>query len=45
MWAKGHTGQNVVVEVLDTGIDLDHADLQPNTWTNSDEIPGNELDG
>lgn len=37
-------GQNVTLAIIDTGIDLDHEDLQANLWTNSAEIPGNGLD-
>lgn len=33
-----------VIAVIDTGIDLNHPDLQPNLWVNSDEIPGNKID-
>jgi thermitase len=30
--------------VIDTGIDLDHPDLQAKLWVNLDEIPGNGID-
>jgi subtilisin family serine protease len=30
--------------VIDTGIDIDHADLQGKIWTNRAEIPGNGID-
>ncbi|WP_276749210.1 S8 family serine peptidase [Chlorogloeopsis fritschii] len=43
-WANGYTGQGVVVAVLDTGVDYNHADLKNNIWTNSKEIPGNGQD-
>ncbi|BAU07175.1 subtilisin [Fischerella major NIES-592] len=43
-WAKGYTGQGVVVAVLDTGVDYNHQDLSSNIWTNSKEIPGNGKD-
>lgn len=44
VWAKGYTGQGVVVAVLDTGVDRNHNDLQTNIWTNSKEIAGNGID-
>ena len=31
----------VVVAVIDTGVQLDHPDLQDMLWTNAGEIPGN----
>jgi subtilisin family serine protease len=34
----------VIVAVLDTGIDLDHPDLQGRIWTNAAEIAGNSVD-
>ncbi|MDG1571528.1 S8 family peptidase [Robiginitalea sp. M366] len=37
-------GSTVVVAVLDSGIDLDHEDLDDVIWTNTDEIPGNGKD-
>ncbi len=43
-WAKGFTGKNVVVAVVDTGVDFTHSDLDNNLWTNSGEIFGNGID-
>jgi len=34
----------VVVAVIDTGLDITHPDIVANLWTNSGEIPGNGLD-
>ncbi|VAX35724.1 hypothetical protein MNBD_PLANCTO03-923 [hydrothermal vent metagenome] len=36
--------QDVIIAVLDSGIDLDHPDLQANIWTNPGEIAGNGID-
>ncbi len=44
VWAKGYTGQGVVVAVVDTGVDYNHSDLNANIWRNSDEIAGNRKD-
>ncbi|MEO0017381.1 MAG: hypothetical protein RLZZ522_664, partial [Verrucomicrobiota bacterium] len=41
--AKPDAGE-IVVAVLDTGIDLTHPDLAPNLWTNPGEIPGDGID-
>jgi subtilisin family serine protease len=36
--------RDIVVAVIDTGVDLNHPDLTANLWTNSREIPGNGVD-
>ncbi|MGA9519887.1 MAG: S8 family peptidase [Myxococcaceae bacterium] len=43
-WAIRSDASNVVVAVIDTGIDYTHPDLAANIWTNPGEIPGNGLD-
>ncbi|WP_445386400.1 S8 family peptidase [Robiginitalea sp. IMCC44478] len=37
-------GKEVIVAVLDSGIDLDHEDLDGVLWTNEDEKAGNGID-
>ncbi len=38
------TGTDVVVAVIDTGLDYNHEDIVGNVWTNPGEIPGNGID-
>ena len=35
---------NIVVGVIDTGVDYNHPDLQANMWVNPNEIAGNGID-
>lgn len=40
-----HTGNgDIIIAVLDTGIDYNHADLSGNIWINTGEIPNNGID-
>lgn len=42
---KMETGKpNVIVAVVDGGIDVTHEDLKESLWVNPGEIPGNEVD-
>lgn len=41
---KGRNHQTVVVGVIDSGIDIEHEDLKPIIWINSDEVAGNGID-
>lgn len=39
-----NSGQEVIVAVIDTKIDIDHEDLIQQIYVNSDEIPNNNID-
>ncbi|MCL9808318.1 S8 family peptidase [Flavobacterium luminosum] len=41
---KGKKATKVIVAVVDSGIDIEHEDLQGVIWTNPNEIPGNKKD-
>ncbi len=43
-WNKSTGSTDVVIAVIDTGVDYTHEDLATNMWTNPGEIPGNGLD-
>ena len=37
-------GEQIIVGVIDSGIDVEHEDLAANTWTNPKEVAGNGID-
>ena len=41
---KGKKGKQVVVAVVDSGIDLEHEDLKDVAWVNTGEVPNNGKD-
>ncbi len=41
---KNKKGKSVIVAVIDSGIDIDHEDLNDVLWTNKKEIPNNGKD-
>ncbi|OIQ27248.1 MAG: peptidase S8 [Bacteroidetes bacterium MedPE-SWsnd-G2] len=41
---KNKKGTKVIVAVIDSGIDIDHEDLDGVIWTNTDEKPNNGID-
>ena len=43
-WEKTTGSADIVVAVIDTGMDYNHPDLRSNMWVNSAEIPDNGID-
>lgn len=41
---KKKKSSTVIVAVIDSGMDIEHKDLQGKIWVNSDEIAGNKID-
>lgn len=45
LWKQGVTGsRNILVAVIDTGVDYNHSQLAANTFKNTKEIAGNGID-
>ncbi len=43
-WDKISASPDIVIAVIDSGLDVNHPDLRDNIWHNSNEIPNNGLD-
>ena len=43
-WVSTTGSKNVIVAVVDEGVNIAHPDLKNNIWVNSDEIPNNGID-
>lgn len=43
-WNTQTGSENVLIGVIDTGVDLDHQDLAANIWVNTSETPNNGAD-
>lgn len=41
---KNRESRTVIVAVIDSGVDIEHEDLQGKIWVNKDEIAGNGID-
>lgn len=39
VWDLGYTGKDVLVALLDTGVDIEHIDLVNNLWDGGEEFP------
>lgn len=44
VWSITSGSPDILVGVIDSGIQLDHPDLETQIWINEDEIPGNLID-
>ncbi|WKZ71999.1 MAG: S8 family serine peptidase [Ignavibacteriaceae bacterium] len=43
-WDINQGTPNIIIGIVDTGVDWDHPDLVANVWINPNEIPGNGID-
>ena len=43
-WTIEKGNENVVIAIVDSGVDYNHPDLSGNIWINMDEIPNNGID-
>lgn len=43
-WAHTKGSADILVGVIDSGVDINHPDLKANVWKNTREIPGNGID-
>jgi cell wall-associated protease len=41
---KKKKSESVIVAVIDSGVDIEHEDLQGKIWVNTNEIPNNKID-
>ncbi|MBK1693867.1 hypothetical protein CKO09_03810 [Chromatium weissei] len=43
-WDQHTNSENVVIAIIDTGVDYEHPDLKNNMWVNAGEIAGDGID-
>lgn len=44
LYAASQNKRSVTVAIIDTGIDINHPEIQSSLWINADEIPGDGID-
>ncbi len=44
IYSKAEETREVIIALIDTGVDYTHEDLKGSIWTNDDEIPNNGID-
>ena len=44
VWAQGYTGAGVLIALIDTGVRLDHVDLEGRLWDGGSEYPNHGYD-
>ncbi|MBR4147884.1 MAG: S8 family peptidase [Bacteroidales bacterium] len=44
VWAQGYTGAGILIALIDTGVRLDHADLEGRLWDGGSEYPNHGYD-
>ncbi len=43
-WNKQRRANDIVIAIIDSGVQIDHPDLKNNIWSNKKEIPDNNID-
>ncbi len=43
-WDIARDASDIVIAVIDSGVQINHPDLKDNIWVNEDEIPNNNID-
>lgn len=43
-WEKINSSPNIIIAVIDAGVEINHPDLRDNIWVNKQEIPDNQID-
>ena len=44
VWTAGHTGLDIIIGIIDSGVRYTHYDLMDHIWTNEGEIPNDSID-